>query len=477
MSLSRSNDEPAGLFAHWGVERWRAEAERLAKENAALRARVGELEGQVGARMEKVATLSRLAFGKSSERKPKLAGSEPSRGAGDRRRQRRGAVPWSTARIARARPAGLLASADHGGGPRRPEAERVCWRCGARYAPFGQERCEQIHWEVHVSRIVHRYPTYRRGCRCPERGVLVAPPVPKPIPKGRFTAGFLARLVVEKFVLGRPAHRIVAALAFEGCQVAEGTLAGVLAAVCALLAPLAAAITERGSAAEHFGIDLDADTLPDGRRLLISSDFFTVTRRWPASMGSTRCTAGRTSSGTSSGPGTPTTSSPAGQPHAWRASAPSTSRTAPTEPGSAQASRAHAQITDALAMIDTARHTEAAEAATPALAREVLATLDHEWDGLAGHREYPELPLDDNTAERGLRPPVVGRKNYHGSGSVASAELAGRAWTITATAARAGLNPLRYLTGYLDACPAGGGNPPPVRHWPGSTHGQPPTRT
>jgi transposase len=84
-----------------------------------------------------------------------------------------------------------------------------------------------------------------------------------------------------------------------------------------------------------------------------------------------------------------------------------------------------------LAEMDTARHAEAADPGTPAPARKVLATLDHEWDGLARHREYPELALDNNTAERGLRPPVVGRKNYYGSGSVASAELAGRAWTST----------------------------------------------
>jgi hypothetical protein len=63
MSQSRSNDEPVALFAHWGVERWRAEAERLGLEDAALRARVGELEGQVAALMERVATLSRLALG------------------------------------------------------------------------------------------------------------------------------------------------------------------------------------------------------------------------------------------------------------------------------------------------------------------------------------------------------------------------------------------------------------------------------
>jgi len=47
---------------------------------------------------------------------------------------------------------------------------------------------------------------------------------------------------------------------------------------------------------------------------------------------------------------------------------------------------------------------------------------------------------------------VIGRKNFYGSGSVTSARLAGRVWTITATAERAGLNPLTYLTAYLDAC-------------------------
>jgi len=44
-----------------------------------------------------------------------------------------------------------------------------------------------------------------------------------------------------------------------------------------------------------------------------------------------------------------------------------------------------------------------------------------------------------------LRGPVVGRKNYYGSGSAVSAELASQVWTSTVTAQRAGLNPLAYL--------------------------------
>jgi hypothetical protein len=52
---------------------------------------------------------------------------------------------------------------------------------------------------------------------------------------------------------------------------------------------------------------------------------------------------------------------------------------------------------------------------SPAAAK-VRATLDREWEGLARHKEFPELPLDSNTAERALRGPVAGRKNYYGSG-------------------------------------------------------------
>jgi transposase len=90
----------------------------------------------------------------------------------------------------------------------------------------------------------------------------------------------------------------------------------------------------------------------------------------------------------------------------------------------------------------------------------VLATLDREWDGLAAHRDFPDLPLDNNTAERAIRTPVAGRKNYNGSGARWAAELAGRAWTILGTARLAGHNPRAYLDTYLQACATNGGKPP-----------------
>jgi hypothetical protein len=122
---------------------------------------------------------------------------------------------------------------------------------------------------------------------------------------------------------------------------------------------------------------------------------------------------------------------------------------------------AAAQLGAALNTIDAERlaQTRRRELLHPAAAK-VLATLDREGEGQVRHREFPELPLDNNTSERALRGPVIGRKNYYGSGSVVSSQLASRAWTITATAARAGLNPLTYLSAYLEECARAGGRAP-----------------
>ncbi|MGH3825641.1 MAG: IS66 family transposase [Pseudonocardiaceae bacterium] len=502
------------------VEFWRVEAERLAADNVVLRTRVAELEGQVGALAEKVSVLARLAFGTSSEKAATptrnedgdvggLPGEQDGGQATPTRGQRRGSRGHGRR--------------DYSHLPTReevhdvPEGERVCPCCGAGYAPFGEETCEQIDWQVRLTRIVHRRPTYRRTCRCPVRGVLVAPPVAKAIGKGRFTSGFLARLLVEKFVLGRPAHRIVAALAHDGLDLAEDTLAGVFAACSELLAPLAEAITQRNAAAAHLhvdetswnvyaavegkdshrwwcwvfvgpdttvfriapsrslkvlteqlGIDTDDDTdaltLPEGRALLLSSDFYTVYQSLGRLEGVENlwCWAHIRRYFIRAGDAHPELAAwTAGWVERIAALYLAHTAMAAAAPGSSTHTWATAQFSAALNTIDADRTTQTShpDLLHPAAAK-VLATLDREWDGLARHRQFPELPLDNNTSERALRGPVIGRKNYYGSGSVVSAQLASRAWTITATAQRAGLNPLTHLTAYLDECARAGGTAP-----------------
>jgi len=127
--------------------------------------------------------------------------------------------------------------------------------------------------------------------------------------------------------------------------------------------------------------------------------------------------------------------------------------------GAAGLEQARTAWDEALGVIDTARTKQKASPGLQAPARKALATLDREWDGLVAHRDYPMIGLDNNPAERALRRPVVTRKNAYGSRTEAAARLAARVWTITATAEMAGLNPITYLTAYLDTCGRAGGRP------------------
>src|SRR2546423_12438186 len=68
--------------------------------------------------------------------------------------------------------------------------------------------------------------------------------------------------------------------------------------------------------------------------------------------------------------------------------------------------------------------------------------------------------MDNNTAERVLRPPVVGRKNYYGSGSVWSAHLAAILFSVIQTVLLWGLNPHHWLHAFLQACADNGGQSP-----------------
>jgi len=121
--------------------------------------------------------------------------------------------------------------------------------------------------------------------------------------------------------------------------------------------------------------------------------------------------------------------------------------------------KAHAAWDDALTVIDEARKKQMAAPGLQEPAKKALATLDREWDGLAAHRDYPMVSLDNNAAERAIRGPVVTRKNAGGSRNGDTACNAAVIWTVTATAQMAGLNVPTWLTAYLDECGRHGGKP------------------
>ena len=94
----------------------------------------------------------------------------------------------------------------------------------------------------------------------------------------------------------------------------------------------------------------------------------------------------------------------------------------------------------------------------------ILNSLKNHWKGLTVFVNYPDVPMDNNSAERVIRNPVCGRKNYYGSGSIWSAELAARLFSIFQTLDQWGLNTRHWLREYLTACANNGGRSPEDIH-------------
>lgn len=73
------------------------------------------------------------------------------------------------------------------------------------------------------------------------------------------------------------------------------------------------------------------------------------------------------------------------------------------------------------------------------------------WVGLLRFLDDPRIPLDNNGTERGLRGPVVGRKNHYGSRSLRGTEVAALLYSLLESAKLAGIEPKAYLRLALQA--------------------------
>ena len=92
--------------------------------------------------------------------------------------------------------------------------------------------------------------------------------------------------------------------------------------------------------------------------------------------------------------------------------------------------------------------------------KKVLASLKNHWDGLTVFVDHPEIPMDNNGSERTLRNPVVGRKNYYGSGTVWSSRFTAMLFSIFETLQLWEINQVEWLSDYFRACALNGGNAP-----------------
>lgn len=69
----------------------------------------------------------------------------------------------------------------------------------------------------------------------------------------------------------------------------------------------------------------------------------------------------------------------------------------------------------------------------------------HNWAKLTVFVNSPLVPLDNNATERGLRGPVIGRRNHFGSKSVRGTEVAAVMYSLVESAKVSGVDPMAYL--------------------------------
>ena len=495
--------------ANEAVERAAVLEQRLAK----VRAERDELQAKVQALTVTVKELQKELFGRKSERTTGVGEdapatetptapyrvASPEQTAGERKRgQQRGASGHGR-RLHPELPAEVMER-------EIPEGERCCPHCNLPYEDMGSaEETEEIDWQVRLIRRVHRRHRYVRTCQCAQvPAIITAPPPARVIPKGMFSVGFIALLLVEKFVLGRPVHRIVLMLRMQGFRVSPGTLVGVLGRVLLLLRPLYEEIVAYNRREDHMNADetgwnvFDPETKrrwwvwtfigrmtvvftikptrsgdvveehlalteddADGSGLTLMADFYPGYNRlkkkgaklagcWVHAKRPIRRVAQALPALKEWGQAWQQRIATLYRLHdQWLSH---TAGTPAYQEGKAQVAAHVEQIR--LTLLD--------ELQDPQLhpqARKALSLMARGWPRVTRFLEDPAIPLDNNEAERCLRTPVVGRKNFYGSGATWSAELAAIVWTIDATAKKHGVEPLRFLEEYLQACAAQDGKP------------------
>lgn len=74
-----------------------------------------------------------------------------------------------------------------------------------------------------------------------------------------------------------------------------------------------------------------------------------------------------------------------------------------------------------------------------------IAYMDDNWQQLQYFVADPQIPLDNNEAERGMRRLAVGRKNHYGSKSLRGTQVAALFYSLIETARLVGVDPKAYL--------------------------------
>jgi transposase len=388
-------------------------------------------------------------------------------------------------------------------------SQLCCPRCGLSLSEFaGTQDAEVLEIEVKAyRRLIHRH-RYRPTCGCGcLPGIVTAPPPAQLISRGKLGVSIWVEALLSKFVYGQPSRRLLQDWSEQGLHIAQGTLTDGLRCLLPLFAPLTQAVLRQLRRGSHWHADEtrwevfeEIDGKVGHRWYLWVFKSATVVCFVLDPSRSSRV-PGATLQGVSQGilsvdryaayrkfvrqsPGLSLSI-------CWAHQRRDFLRLANDHPALwdwamgwveqiAQLYRLHAlrrghyeaaadltafiasdvQLRELLASMDQRCQSGVGDPQLAGPARKVLRTMHAYWPGLVLFLEHPWLDLDNNASERALRPAVVGRKNYYGSGSQWSGQLAATMMSLLNTVKLWGLNPRVWLTNYLQACAESGGRAP-----------------
>jgi transposase len=389
-----------------------------------------------------------------------------------------------------------------------PPEQCRCARCGQPFDDFpGTEDAIILEVDVRAHRRVIRRRRYRPTCSCAAHpGIVTAPPPPRLIPKSILGISIWVNLLLDKYLFYRPTYRLLADWATLGLDLSLGTVTDGLRHLVPLFEPVYEALVRRSQMQslwhadetrwlvfvilegkvgyrwylwvfhsaevvvfvlaagrshdvpeEHFGpvegrgiLVVDRykayqaiDKVKSGLIVLafcwahVRRDFLSLARSWPDQEGWALD---------------------------WVAQIGTlyhlNDERLKVRDDAAAFAVADGALRAAVTSFGDRGEEQLREADIHPARRKVLESLGDHWTGLTVFVEHPEVPMDNNTAERSERGPVVGRKNYYGSGSVWSGRLAAMQFSLFQTLCLWGLNPRLWLTAYLTACAEAGGRAP-----------------
>lgn len=137
-----------------------------------------------------------------------------------------------------------------------PADQTLCAHCGNPYARTGlTEDSYEYDVEFKLVRVKHRRKRMVRTCDCSAPKFITAPKPPQVIPKGKFSHTFLAHIIVMKYFFQIPLHRLAHMLWMRGLQVTESTFTENLRTLHDLLTPLYSRLVQINQSAEHWHVD------------------------------------------------------------------------------------------------------------------------------------------------------------------------------------------------------------------------------